>query len=313
MTRSISVLVGALTLLAFTTAAHATLNACSSAKQACVAKKTSALLKCHSKNSKPPAGLDPVKFATCIQKAKTKFDGGPNPAKGCFAKLEAKYGVGGCLTSGDVAALEAQVDEYVDAVICALDPAAGTCPIVPTPSPSPTPSGCFPNGQVCSSASQCCSLSCASGVCAPSCSNGFQDGGETGIDCGGSDCADCPLGGGCASNNDCVATTVCAAGQCACGAGQADCNGSPGDGCEVNIATQTNNCGGCNLVCNPPNAAPVCNGGQCQIDSCVPSFSDCDGQPANGCETNTDTDNSNCGSCNSVCSMPFSCMNGLCQ
>src|SRR5688572_16155244 len=106
MTRIVSVLVGTFAVLALATQAHATLNACSSAKQLCVAKKTAALLKCHSKNSKPPAGLDPAKFAACKQKAKDKFDGGANPAKGCFAKLETKYGVGGCLTSGDVAALE---------------------------------------------------------------------------------------------------------------------------------------------------------------------------------------------------------------
>jgi len=47
---------------------HATLNACSAAKKKCVAKKAAALLKCHSKNEKPP-GLTPAAFATCIQKA----------------------------------------------------------------------------------------------------------------------------------------------------------------------------------------------------------------------------------------------------
>ena len=106
---------GSLVALALATPSHATLNACAAAKKQCVSKKTAALLKCHSKAEKPPNGLDPVKFAACLQKAKDKFDGGTNPAKGCFAKLEAKY-PGGCLSTGDTAALEAKVDAYVDDV-----------------------------------------------------------------------------------------------------------------------------------------------------------------------------------------------------
>jgi hypothetical protein len=313
MTRIVSVVVGALVALAFATESHATLNACSSAKQACVAKKTAALLKCHSKNSKPPAGLDPAKFATCKQKAKDKFDGGANPAKGCFAKLEAKYGVGGCLTSGDVAALEAQVDDYVDAVICALDPAAGTCPVVPTPIPTSTPTGCFPNGAVCANASQCCSTNCASGTCAPSCANGFQDGTETGIDCGGSDCSPCQLGGGCGTNDDCAATTACASGTCVCAVGLSDCNGSPGDGCEANTSSDVSNCGGCNNQCSFPNATPACTSSVCQIGGCVPSYADCDGMPVTGCEVYTDGDATNCGSCGNVCPGMQTCVNGFCQ
>jgi hypothetical protein len=311
MTRLVPMMIGVCFVLALATETHATLNACTSAKEACVAKKTAALLKCHSKNSKPPAGMDPAKFATCKQKAKDKFDGGANPAKGCFAKLEAKYGIGGCLTSGDVAALEVQVDDFVDAVICALDPAAGTCP-PPNPTPTSTPS-CIANGGFCSLASQCCSLGCSSGVCAPSCSNGFQDGAETDIDCGGPDCADCPLGGGCAGNNDCVATTVCSAGQCACAPNQSNCNGSPGDGCEANTSTDTSHCGSCNALCSIPNANATCVASQCQIDNCLPGYADCDSMILTGCEVNTDTSNNNCGNCGNVCPMGDFCVNCFCQ
>ncbi len=311
MTHIVSMVVAACLALALATETHATLNACTSAKQACVAKKTAALLKCHSKNSKPPSGLDPAKFAACKQKAKDKFDGGANPAKGCFAKLEAKYGVGGCLTSGDVAALETQVDEFVDAVICALDPAAGTCPL-PTPTPTSTP-GCIANGGFCSSGGQCCSTSCSANTCVPSCANGFQDGSETGIDCGGPDCADCPLGGGCAIDDDCVATTVCAAGQCACAPNQSNCNGSPGDGCETNVSTDTSHCGGCNLLCSLPNANPQCAAGTCQVNSCLPGYADCDSVNVTGCEVDTDTSNNHCGTCGNVCPMGDFCVNGFCQ
>jgi hypothetical protein len=285
MTRIVPMFLAASYVLALATEAQATLNACTSAKEACVAKKTAALLKCHSKNSKPPAGLAPAKFAACVQKAKDKFDGGANPAKGCFAKLEAKYGVGGCLTAGDVAALETQVDDFVDAVICALDPAAGTCPVVPTPTPMPT----------------------------PSCSNGLQDGVETGVDCGGGDCPACSLGGSCNTNDDCMATTVCSASTCVCAAGLSDCNVNPGDGCETNTSTNVANCGACNSVCTPPNAAPVCSAGQCQIDSCIPGYADCDSMVVTGCEVDTDSDDDNCGSCGFVCPGVQTCVNGFCQ
>ena len=59
------------------------------------------------------------------QKAADKFDGGATPSKGCFGKLEAKYG-GACLTANDADALETTVEVYVDTVTCELDPGAGT-------------------------------------------------------------------------------------------------------------------------------------------------------------------------------------------
>lgn len=275
-----------LVALAIATPAHATLNACAAAKKLCVSKKTAALLKCHSKAEKPPSGLDPVKFAACIQKAKTKFDGGPNPAKGCFAKLEAKYGVG-CLTSGDTAALEAKVDAYVDDVVCALDSNGGTCP-TPTATPTPQPTA------------------------TPNCSNGQQDGGETGVDCGGGVCAPCGLGGGCLISGHCVATTVCSAGQCVCGAGLGDCNSNPTDGCEANIVTDVNNCGACNNVCSAPNATESCNMTMCTIGFCDFGYSNCDSLYATGCEADTLNDDNNCGGCNLVCGIGLDCTNGVC-
>lgn len=273
--------------LALATPAHATLNACAAAKKLCVSKKTAALLKCHSKAEKPPAGLDPVKFAACIQKAKDKFDGGANPAKGCFAKLEAKYGIG-CLTSGDTAALEAKVDAYVDDVVCALDSGGGTCP-TPTPTPLPTP------------------------VPTPNCSNGMQDGGETGVDCGGGVCAPCGLGGGCASNGHCVASTVCSGGTCICAPGQADCNANPADGCEINLVIDPNHCGLCGNTCSAPNATETCNMTMCQIASCDVGYANCDGMYATGCEVATTNNNSHCGACNNVCPMGFTCVGSICQ
>ena len=39
--------------------------------------------------------------------------------------------------------------------------------------------------------------------------------------------------------------------------------------------------------------------------SCDPGYADCDGNPANGCETNLDTDTGNCGSCGTACSVDW--------
>ncbi len=112
-------------------------NACSAGKKKCVSRKATALLACHSKNEKPPAGLVPEKFAACLQKAVDQFDGGADPTKGCFAKLETKF-PGACLTTLDTAALETTVDGFVNDVVCKLDAGAGTCP-TPTATPTATP------------------------------------------------------------------------------------------------------------------------------------------------------------------------------
>ncbi len=316
MQRIALALAGALIALTLATPSHATLNACSAGKKKCVAKKAAAMLKCHSKNEKPPAGLTPAKFAACIQKAKDKFDGGADPTKGCFAKLETKFPAG-CLTINDTVALEGKVDAFVGDVVCELDAGSGTCPtptLTPTPTPTATPSpGCVPNGQLCATSSQCCSMSCMANQCQPTCTDGMQDGNETGVDCGGGTCPQCPLGQGCATNTDCVATTTCMAGSCVCAAGQANCNNNSADACEVNTASDPNNCSACGLSCpNHPNSSRTCTGGTCGF-ACDPGFADCDVMVANGCEINTTSDNSNCGNCGLTCPGIQTCVNSVCQ
>jgi hypothetical protein len=98
---------------------HASLNECAGGKEKCVSKKAAAILKCYRKADNP--GLAPGDLATCIQKAKDKFDGAANPTKGCFAKLEAKF-PGTCLTTSDTATLEATVDAFTTETFCALHP-----------------------------------------------------------------------------------------------------------------------------------------------------------------------------------------------
>src|SRR5262249_25678128 len=50
--------------------------------------------------------------------------------------------------------------------------------------------------------------------------------------------------------------------------------------------------------------------------ACNPGFGDCDGNPANGCETNLKTSPGNCGSCGSACNVTnavASCVAGVCR
>jgi hypothetical protein len=130
----------------------------------------------------------------------------------------------------------------------------------------------------------------------------------------------------------------------------ADCDGVASNGCEANLNTDAANCGVCKAAATPfANAAPACVNGQSALGTCntgwayigIPSvafvcatttvascfnkqlaylpsypfrFGNCDGRPGNGCETNLNTDPSNCGACNTSAT-PFSnaapaCMDG---
>ena len=71
---------------------------CEAGKEKCVTGLVTGLLGCYSKDNAKP---DPIKFGQCIDKATTKYTGGIDPTKGCFAKLEAKEPGQPCLTHGD--------------------------------------------------------------------------------------------------------------------------------------------------------------------------------------------------------------------
>ena len=87
------------------------LDKCSAGKKKCVATKVKGLLGCYGKAAKKGEAVDPA----CVAKAQDKFDGGADPAKGCFEKLEAKYDPSSatpCRTFDDTAAVEATVDAF---------------------------------------------------------------------------------------------------------------------------------------------------------------------------------------------------------
>jgi hypothetical protein len=108
-------------------------------------------------------------------------------------------------------------------------------------------------------------------------------------------------GSACALPN---ATPRCDGGRCtvaACAAGFADCDGVAMNGCETDIRTSVPSCGACGRACAPANATGVCAAGACRVGACNTGFADCDGDPANGCEVNTQSSGTHCGACNAVC------------
>ncbi len=62
---------------------------------------------------------------------------------------------------------------------------------------------------------------------------------------------------------------TCAYGYCIneCRQGWGDCNGDPGDGCEVNLDSDQLNCGACGVTCDVLAGQP-CVGGQCAVRPC---------------------------------------------
>lgn len=58
---------------------------------------------------------------------------------------------------------------------------------------------------------------------------------------------------------------------------------------------------GADAACTLPGTVTSCEAGACVIAECVDTFSDCDGDASNGCESNTRSSFAHCGSCNAPC------------
>lgn len=100
------------------------------------------------------------------------------------------------------------------------------------------------------------------------------------------------------------AAAQCSGGVCGlgdCDEGFADCNMSADDGCETATFDNDAACGGCGLVCDPPNGAGECDGTECVILGCFGDYLSCDGDPFNGCETDSDVSLEHCGACGNAC------------
>lgn len=90
-----------------------------------------------------------------------------------------------------------------------------------------------------------------------------------------------------------------------------DCDGMTDEGFDTQ--TDRANCGACGNVCTGGNATWACNAGRCEVIACDAGFLDCNGSAADGCESNPDTDPSNCGGCGTECGPPNrECCAGVC-
>lgn len=136
-----------------------------------------------------------------------------------------------------------------------------------------------PAGQVCSAGA--CVASCATPLTA--CSAACVDPRFDPEHCGGCGKACAAVANG---TRACL-SSVCTVG--ACNTGFADCDGKLDTGCEVNLAADDKNCGGCKLACAP--GTNCCGTGTC---------------------VSTLTDPNNCGACGNKCGTGETCCSGKC-
>ncbi len=91
-----------------------------------------------------------------------------------------------------------------------------------------------------------------------------------------------------------------------------NCDGDVSNGCETNVRIDPDHCGSCQHRCPElPHAMRGC-GDACTIWRCEPGYRDCDGEVADGCETQVNTDTRNCGHCGVRCPANSQCKNGRC-
>jgi hypothetical protein len=148
-----------------------------------------------------------------------------------------------------------------------------------------------------------------------SCADLLKNGEESEVDCGGSLCPGCALGGACTAATDCGLGLGCVGGKCGpcsdvsqcrsgqvcgggvcigcaldseCAAGSTCATGAcavcPGATGAIDTRTDPKNCGKCGTVCAAPlNASPMCLAGKCGRGPCAPGHFDLTG--TFGCES----------------------------
>ena len=146
---------------------------------------------------------------------------------------------------------------------------------------------------------------CEDSQCVSRCQPGFEDcnedpsdGCEINIE---SDDDNCGVCGRSCNGRPNSSGGFCDVGICAltCTGSFRNCNSNVSDGCEINTATDTRNCGTCNNNCELVSAIDevLCETSQCAILTCAPGFEDCNASHGDGCEQDITTSPSACGSC----------------
>ncbi|EYF06307.1 Hypothetical protein CAP_2185 [Chondromyces apiculatus DSM 436] len=235
-----------------------------------------------------------------------------NAANGCETNLQNSLGSCGTCGNACTAANGSPVCSSGTCGIASCNAGFGNCD-------GSTANGCETNLQNnlnnCGTCSTVCtaangSPSCSGGACAvSSCNTGWgncdgqvANGCETNLQNNLGNCGTC--GNTCSTANG---TAACTSGTCAvasCNGGFGNCDGQVANGCETNLQNNLNNCGTCGNVCSVSNGSPTCAGGGCGIAACNAGWGNCDGQTANGCETNLLSNTSHCGACGTACVMP---------
>lgn len=166
---------------------------------------------------------------------------------------------------------------------------------------------CVP-GKACAAATDCQSKVCTAETClAPTCTDGVQNGLETGVDCGGGGTCDrCATGGTCAVATDCD-QGVCVGGECL----------APTCMDAVKNANETDlDCGGvCGATCADLKMCSQpgdCINGICGQGACVPAK--CTDFVKNGTETDVDCGGPSCAKCapTESCLVANDCNSGVC-
>lgn len=169
-------------------------------------------------------------------------------------------------------------------------------------------------GDTCIRASDCAQGVCRDGACQDArCGNEKLDVGESDVDCGGTLCQPCETDRVCAGWHDC-ASSSCVDGRCAAPA----CDDEILNGDEQDV-----DCGGSCVGCQPGALCQsasdceslLCEDGRCS-HACPKGSADCDGDYANGCETDTTKDPLHCGACAKPCDLSNAepeCVGGACR
>ena len=189
-------------------------------------------------------------------------------ANGCEVHISADISnCGACSTPSAPRACSS--GQVCSAGVCAatcragLTVCSGQCASLPT-----DPMNCGACGTVCPPRMNA-APACAGSMCGFVCNAGFRDcdgnplnGCETNITTA-SNCGACGVACGAAAN----AAPSCAAGACGltCNTGFANCDGSAGNGCEVNTTSSNAHCGACGNACA---VGSRCVAGVCGPDAC---------------------------------------------
>lgn len=113
----------------------------------------------------------------------------------------------------------------------------------------------------------------------------------------------------------------CVVGNCqlvpnSCVTGFANCNGSPTDGCEVDISIDPDFCGSCEIACSDNHGTASCTNGVCGI-MCDADFDDCNEDVGDGCEADLSSSTLHCSACETPCTassgFSASCDDGVCN